>query len=206
MDSLETIKLDDGFTVKLYQDEDAESSREWSNVGTMATWHKRYQLGGKEDRNYTGRDSDVSPEEFLEEAKKGKYLMLPLALLDHSGLHIYVGSGAHAQDPGGWDSGQVGWIFVTPEKVRAEGYGKRITKKVREKVLDVLRAEVEALDQLYRGDVYGYVIEDKDGNHVDSLWGMYGFDYAKEEALAAGKSAVEHERQEAKKIDQAMHV
>jgi len=32
-------------TVKIVEDDDAESSREWDNVGTMACWHRRYTLG-----------------------------------------------------------------------------------------------------------------------------------------------------------------
>jgi len=35
------------------------------------------------------------------------------------------------------------------------------------------------------GDVWGYVIEDSNGNHLDSLWSMYGYDYCHEEGRAA---------------------
>ena len=31
----------------------------------------------------------------------------------------------------------------------------------------------------------GYIIEDGDGNEIDSCWGLYGSDYAETEAFAA---------------------
>ena len=40
----------------------------------------------------------------------------------------------------------------------------------------VLRGEVKVYDQYLQGDVYGYVIEDADGEEIDSSWGYYGDD------------------------------
>lgn len=31
------------------------------------------------------------------------------------------------------------------------------------------------------GDVWGYIIEDKDGEQVESCWGFYGYDYCETE-------------------------
>lgn len=49
------------------------------------------------------------------------------------------------------------------------------------------RAEIEA-SQDYRdwlnGEVYGYVVTDKYGRLVESVWGFYGFDYVQAEANA----------------------
>lgn len=49
-----------------------------------------------------------------------KYLMLPLYLYDHSGLAMstetFVGKAVHAE----WDSGQVGWIYVSKEDALKE--------------------------------------------------------------------------------------
>lgn len=110
------------------------------------------------------------------------YVILPLALLDHSGLHIWVGRGPHWSDPGGWDSGQVGWIYCTKKKAREE-WGKR--KDYLEKARKCLEAEVAEYDQYLTGDVWGYVIETPDGEQVDSCWGFFGSEYCKEEAKNA---------------------
>ena len=45
-----------------------------------------------------------------------------------------------------------------------------------------LKDEVEVYDQYIRGDVYGFIIEDLQGNNVDSCWGFYGWEAAAEQA------------------------
>ena len=166
--------------VKLYmmQDPDAESPREdCENFGTMVCWHKRYNLG--EDHDFK------TPQDFLEWWKENGEggEMLALGLYDHSGITMYCGNGPHWQDSAGWDSGQVGWIYVTAKQIRDNWSCKRINKKTRAHGVENLRGEVEAYDQFLTGDVWGYEIEDEDGEHLDSCWGFFGHDYAKGEAM-----------------------
>lgn len=136
------------------------------------------------------------------------YVLLPLGLIDHSGISMYVGSGAHSCDPGGWDSGQVGWIYMSREKIfenwPSRSKTKRLTKALRKEAEEVLRGEVTAYDEYLTGQVYGFVIEDNEGNHVDSCWGFYGLDYCKQEAKQAAEGAIEHEAEEVAKIDRMM--
>ncbi len=115
------------------------------------------------------------------------YIILPLGLLDHSGITMYVGSGAHSCDYGGWDSGQVGFIYMTKAKAIEEWGKKRLTKHVRAMAEKCLRCEVQTYDQFLTGDVYGFVISDSEGNDVDSCWGHFGIDYAKEAAVEAAE-------------------
>jgi len=49
----------------------------------------------------------------------------------------------------------------------------------------VVKSEIEVLNMWLAGEVFGYVLEGPNGEHVDSLWGLYGLDYAKEEAMGA---------------------
>jgi hypothetical protein len=37
-------------------------------------------------------------------------------------------------------------------------------------------------DTYLQGEVYGYIIEDESGNHVDSCWGFYGYEYCEQTA------------------------
>lgn len=167
-------------TVRLEQDTDCSSPRENDNLGTMVCFHRRYTLG--DEHSYS------DPQEFIESNDyKSAVVILPLGLIDHSGISMYVGSGAHSCDPGGWDSGQVGWIYVTRERARKEYGAKRITRKVREQIEKCLRAEVEEYDSYLTGDCYGYIVEDEEGNTLDSCWGFIGYKWAKEEALSAAK-------------------
>jgi hypothetical protein len=120
-------------------------------------------------------------EEARGEGKGG--ILLPLYLYDHSGITI---STRPFSCP--WDSGQVGWTYCTPQMIRENWMKKRITKALREKAENLLRAEVETYDQYLRGDVYGYRVIDPSGKEVDSCWGFFGEKYCMEEA----KSIVNH--------------
>jgi hypothetical protein len=174
-----------------------DTSRDWDNLGTMVCWHRRYQLGDKHEFK--------TPQDFEEsDERKDIALMLPLGLIDHSGISMYVGSGAHACDPGGWDSGQVGWIYVTRAKLRSEYSRKYVTKSLLAKAEEVLRGEVKTYDQDLTGDVYGYIIEDEHGNDVESCWGFYGIECVREEARSAAENAVKEEAEEVKKIEACM--
>jgi hypothetical protein len=147
------------------------------------------------------------------------FISLPLFLYDHSGITMSTGRFSCP-----WDSGQVGFIYVSREKIR-ETYGwKVITKKREERIYEILRGEVEVYDQYLTGDVYGYLVyevfpglweylaeegeeipadwqemaEDIDLSNgdfceeVDSCWGYYGDESAREEAESIVKYREEH--------------
>lgn len=57
-----------------------------------------------------------------------KYIMMPLYLMDHSGLAMQTES---FHDP--WDSGQVGWIYVSKEDALKEFDTEKMTGAVRKK-------------------------------------------------------------------------
>ena len=134
-------------------------------------------------------------------AKRAKdpngYIVLTLWMLDHSGLTVRIGGDGpdvgnpFPEDPGGWDSGRIGVIYVDRERLEAE-YGKLITAPKRAKAEEVLRAEVDEYSRWLSGDCWGYVIERPDGSQtddgweeVDSCWGFIGFDDARQVATEA---------------------
>ena len=109
---------------------------------------------------------------------KKNYIWLKIRGYEHSGLTISCDGGYPYNDP--WDSGLFGIIAVSKADAIKE-YGKKIcTKEVREKALNCLRGEVKTLDMYYTGDVYGFQLEDPDGDVVDSCWGYFGSEYVKE--------------------------
>ena len=139
--------------------------------------------------------SDEVIEKAIGKALDKYVVLLPLALLDHSGLHMWCGSGPHWSDSAGWDSGQVGFIYATREMILKEYGGKVLTKAKRERAQKIMRCEVEEYDQYLTGDVYGYEIskgeeddDDYDDTTLDSCWGFYGMKYCMEEA----KSSVDY--------------
>jgi len=203
----EEIK-DEKAVLSIFHDEDAESPREWDNLGTMVCWHSRYSLG--DQHHYTDKDdflfrlleeavgdtdraervceniknsidrevhrsyrayNEAVDEEILAVIEQ-KFIILPLYLYDHSGITMNT-TGFSCP----WDSGQVGWIYVSKEKVRKEYEVKRITKKIRDRVIAVLKSEVKIYSQWLEGNVFGFVLKDAEDNEIDSCWGFYGDDW-----------------------------
>lgn len=162
MDAIQVFKNEkENEITEIFQDENAESPREWSNLGKIYAEHRRYTLG---DKDATKEEAENAP------------VCLNLYMLDHSGITISTNS---FNDP--WDSGQVGYIYATKEAILNEYKVKRISKKLLEKVRRVLLAEVANYDQYLRGDVYGFVRSklvscdhgDTHKDHIDSCWGYY---------------------------------
>lgn len=183
------------FRADLYQDESPESPREWDNVGTMCSKHRRYKLGDDdgwrklredlEERGLLDEYEDCSEEEMAEAASESEhFVVLPLYLLDHSGITI---STSPFCDP--WDSGQVGIIYTTMQRGNEEGFASP------DDIERSLRAEVDTYDAYLHGDVYGYEVLGPVGL-IESVWGLYGMDYAMEEMQNALKTAVETHQQQ----------
>ena len=173
-----------GYTVRIIRDVDPLNPREeYDPASTMVCFHPRYDLGDKHDF----KDDDYSGWGEVLEAIKERYrpvVALPLYLIDHSGISIRAGRDFVECDPQGWDSGQVGFAFVSREVALREWGAKRVTRKVRDLAKKCLLCEIETYDQFLRGDVWGYVIETPDGETVDSCWGFFGYEYCKSEATA----------------------
>lgn len=173
-----------GYSINIYVDEDPpESPRDWNNLTHMFCFHKRYNLGDYKANPY--HFSDFSGwSEMIEQIHRDYDVLVykPLYLYDHSGITISTGPFSCR-----WDSGQIGFVFITREKIRKIHGWKRITKKRKKLLKQWLESEVKIYDQYLRGEVYGYQVEDPSGEHVDSCRGFYGtnweenglFDYAK---------------------------
>ena len=58
----------------------------------------------------------------------------------------------------------------------------------REQAVKNLEWEIEQYSCFCTNDVHGYVIEDENGNELDSCWGFYGQDYAIESAKESARS------------------
>jgi hypothetical protein len=188
MEAVETKRIGK-YEIEIIQDSDPKSPREWDNLGTMICFHKRYDLGDKHDYchgNY--EDWEEMKEAIIE--NENVHTILPLYLYDHSGITMNT-TGFSCN----WDSGQVGWIYISKDKVKKEGIDET-------KVADYLREEVKTYDQYLTGDVYGfktYEISTCDHGHehreeIDSCWGYYGEDSCMEEAEDIVNSLIKHDQ------------
>ena len=174
-----------GYTIKIEEDIDPSNPRtDRDNLGTMVCFHSRYDLGDKHDYKQSNFNSWAELRQALVR-DQDPAVILPLRLYDHSGISMSTSTTYPYNDQ--WDSMQVGFIYVSKEKVRKEYSKKAISKKLKEKVTTYLVGEVETYDQYLRGDVYGYSISKKDED-LDSCWGYYGDECCLEEA----KSVVDY--------------
>jgi hypothetical protein len=170
------------YKIEIHYDECAESPREWDNLGTMACFHGRYNLGDKHN---------LSIEEVKEIAEAQDNVCLNLYLYDHGGITMNC-SGFSCP----WDSGQVGIIFVSFDKIKKE-YGDTSPETL-EKVRGYLKGEVETYDAFIRGEVYGFKIfkvttcdkcNESHEEDLDSCWGFIG---DSDDCMKEAESIVNH--------------
>lgn len=159
----------------IYRDPELSDPRkEYDHIGVMlCVPHRNYRLGDRQ----CGVDE-------MSKLVRGKF-HLPLYLLDHSGITMRT---TDFRDP--WDSGQVGYIYA--DMAAAERLMGRTPSE--KELRGILESEVKEYDCYLRGDVWGYDIleadrghtveEDRECTSVDSCWGLYGYDYAKEQVMA----------------------
>lgn len=196
-----------GLTIEIHQDEDAQNPLiDWDNASVFACWHRDYHLGHYKDteghnvesylRSILSDDALACIERFEKRRTKelgynyeaeatellaalgNEALVRPLFLYDHSGITM---SAAPFSCP--WDSGQVGFQYITHDKIKAEWGGKTINKKNTAKAIACMDGELKCYDDYLTGQVYGYVIKDADDNDLDSCWGFIGdMDYCLEQA------------------------
>ena len=109
---------------------------------------------------------------------------LDLWLYDHSGITMSATTGGNPYSCP-WDSGQVGWILVTKDKMFVDCNADDATW--REMAEQYLQDEVSVYDGYLTGEVYGYSlyelpdgVSDEDEidlselDEVDACWGFYG--------------------------------
>lgn len=164
----------DGKTIRIFQDpEPFDPRKEFDHLGTMLYVSHRYILG----------DEHSTTEEIDNITNRNDIVWLPVYAYIHSGVTVNT-TGYSCP----WDSGQCGIIYVEKETILKEYGAKRFTKAMREKAEEILRMEVKEFDQYLTGDVYGFVIEDENGETMDSCWGFYGLEYCREDVKALADS------------------
>lgn len=176
-----SVEIDDR-KLTIYYDNHPESPREWDNLGTIAAFHRNYDLGEIQTipRLFCELDHSKWSEEkysdllysedldaILKEMDKQGFIYLPVYMYEHSGITI-----ATSPFSCRWDSGLLGIIFVSRETILKEFGWKRITKERRERIVNRLESEIKTYDQYLTGEVFGFQVT-KAGEEVDSCWGFY---------------------------------
>ena len=179
-------------------DESPENPREWDNLGTMVCWHSRYSLGDEQPKlshiewleqlpelsdEQIASSTDATREHYVEallERMERQYIVLPLYLYDHSGITMNT-TGFSC----GWDSGPVGYIYVSLKDVREEHGWQKVTAKRRKQIETNLTHEVDTYDTYLRGEVYEYRVYRNWGEEeADQCGGYFSREACEAEALS----------------------
>lgn len=156
-------------------DEEPFNPRECNdNITKMVCFHNKYELGDK----HRYRQKNYSSWEELKQAiikEENAILIEPLYLYDHSGITI---STKPFYCP--WDSGQIGFIYIT------QGESEGLDDK---KLKNLLNREVEEYDLYLRRDfwayrIYGVDVETLDTNPITYCGGFNTEEEAREAGIA----------------------
>lgn len=176
-----------GYRIEISRDSDINPRKFFDNLGEMVCWHNRYNLG---DRDIPGE----SPQEHIDGLGRSGAVYLPLYLYDHSGLCIHTENfyGKVGYWHARFDSGQVGWISVSLERLRHEYGWQRVTAKRREIARKMLEVEVNTYNLYLMGDVYRSLTIGPDGEIVRSSGGFFGDDHEASELLPCTREEIDY--------------
>lgn len=159
------------YQINIYRDDDSENPRDmWDHSSHFWCNHRHYSFGS----------DDSKMEEIVDDYKntlskdfQHDYIYVPVYMYDHSGQTVKTTP--FGGSDGYWDSGLFGILAESKAQVKKEYGCKIVSKKLREKIVSRLTAEVKEFDQWLTGEVYGYEITREDDDEVvDSCWGFYG--------------------------------
>lgn len=176
-----------GISVKIESDDSPfDPRKDHETYTTVVAWHRRSDIG---DEGFNYRDiadhMGESPDDLVQWLKDehDAVCVLPLYLFEHGGQTISL-------KPFGdrWDSGQVGYVFVTQADLDTTGAP---TPE------GLIEGDVAEYDAFLRGEVYGYIVADGEDDQ-ESCWGFIGdAAYCEEEAKAVAERIAERRAQEA---------
>lgn len=156
---METIEYK-GYTIEIEQSEDVESPLQWCTPqergATFVLKHRGYDLPCEVDINF----DDYSSWQEVAQAVSGKQPFKFVQWYEHSGIAVSLRDSATTSDK--WDASIVGIIFGDDDAT--------------------INSVFNEWKQYIEGDVYDYSIKDGDGDAVDSLCCIYGYDFTIQEA------------------------
>lgn len=176
-----------GCNIGIYQDDYNESPDEWGNEDLfLVAFHRDFEVERKgfekeicqtmvDDDTYSEADGETI--ERVKEIKK-KYHIFGLEAYIHSGVVLALSYEGNFPDRR-WDVSQLGLVFVEKESWKKEKEAKKAAENL-----------IETWNQYLSGEIYNFLAESADGEHIDSCGGFYG-DYHGD-LLKEAKSSIDY--------------
>lgn len=198
-----------GYLIKIIQDQDCATPRDNDNFGSIIL-SARYKGYGDEEisryydsakdwlRNLAADEvgaSDVNriKDKHIERILNKYFVILPIDVYRrYDGDKLKI-------SPSLMDETVDGYIYATKSQVLKEYSVDDLDSPMddgvsaRDRAERLFRAEVEELSLYLQGECYGYVIEDSEGEMMDSCWGYIGkYDDPEYSVLREAKSMVDY--------------
>jgi len=182
--TLEQVENKDGNTVKIMRDRVPVNPLRENDIVKLALKHSRHDLG--HDLDLTDHANSLEELRSMIKDRHDVAFIAKVYLYDHSGLRIKIGPfNGLARGHARFDSGPVGYAFITEEAARDDWSDERLR--------DVAEDMVGVYDQYLRGDVCRYkevTNDDGDEGLVDSCGGFYDIENLKDYAGIADDTEV----------------
>lgn len=174
MKSILQIISDDGTKrVSIYYDNPSDNPRSWSNYCHMICEHRRYDLGDSHngienelhllcekygidwEGDWENDVKEMTVAQMITELKK-HIVIRPISIYDHSGVSIFWGGPCDR-----WDSGCVGFGYCELSDIERCGRNEKDFPDWHDQAKSIMDGEMETYDQYIRGEVYGFVLEER---------------------------------------------
>ena len=185
------MNLQKQLIVTVEQDDCDWSPREWGGLSNFYTWERG--LDSPDKHNYSDaleflgellgetlvekiHDKYTETGSFMDDIAKRLnklgYILYPVSKYDHSGVKYFFGIS------NGWDTGTIGVIFAEKKKICEWFNVKKVTQKVREKVIQNFESELEFYTDYANGyGIYCVEIEEFSGEQVEIVGGYYKYEH-----------------------------
>ena len=171
------------FTAIITYDTDCECPRDFDGN----QWHLVSNY-----RNHSLSEGELTIKDLMENRHKYErdYIIVPVYGYIHGGIVLSLEPFECR-----FDSGKAYIAYISRAELRKIHNVKKITEKVMKAAMDELKAEVDILSEWLDGKCFSVMIENEEGDCIDSCGGFYGDKSAREYA----ETTLEyHEKQDLK--------
>lgn len=172
METIHEEKLN-GLTIKIFQDMNSQSPDDWGDDDLF--------LAGFDTRNFFVMPKDKkewSIKDLLDHYLDTHHIFSLEAYI-HSGICLSLSGEGNFPDRAFDVSDGIGCVFVSKKYWKTKKSAKHTAEN-----------HVKTWNDYLSGNVYGYQVEDKDGNEIESCWGFYGDYDSKNGALSEARNIV----------------